>query len=331
MDSESDQINFQNVLYWILGICIISYGIYVVLRKIKDMLESSSSGIKPLVREGMVHKFVEMGKWTTHYLLSGPPRGELVICLHGISSGLFTFDEVEKFLVGHGYQVLRFDFYGRGYSDSPHARYTPEFLSKQLEDLLVALHLDTTKCSVIGHSMGGAVATTFAVQHPEKVYKVVLLAPAGFPTGLDTLIKITRTIPIISDILFYVVVRRTITSHPRRPFSHPDKYPHVVIKFHKKIMQQLEDNPGFLRCYLSTVRNFPLNEMSSTYKRLHSTGLPTLVLWGEEDQIVPFKNIHSCKRMLPNAHFVALQEIGHQLILEEPVRVSQEILNFLQK
>jgi pimeloyl-ACP methyl ester carboxylesterase len=128
------------------------------------------------VREALSGSYVTLSAGVTHYELSGPEDGETVVLIHGGTIPLYAWDAQVSPLRDAGFRVLRYDQFGRGYSDRPNVDYDRAFYRKQLEDLLAALDIESP-VNLIGVSFGGAIAATFAKAHPERVAKLVLIAP----------------------------------------------------------------------------------------------------------------------------------------------------------
>ncbi|WP_150122055.1 alpha/beta fold hydrolase, partial [Sulfitobacter sp. HI0129] len=97
---------------------------------------------------------------------------------------------------------LVYDLYGRGYSDRPRTRQDAQFFHRQLRELLdhVGVGDDIT---LIGYSMGGAIATSFAAEHPGRIQQLVLLAPAGMRVPAGRMINIIRSSPLLGDWLMH--------------------------------------------------------------------------------------------------------------------------------
>ena len=99
-------------------------------------------------------RFAPLSRGATHYQLLGPPGGPLAICVHGLSTPSFVFEALAAFLIGHGYRVLLYDHYGRGYSDRPKGRQDARFFASHLTELLD--HLDLNESfDLYGYSIGG--------------------------------------------------------------------------------------------------------------------------------------------------------------------------------
>src|SRR5687767_5114610 len=134
--------------------------------------------------------FVQLSDGFTHYELSNPEAEETVVLAHGFSVPYFIYDPTFAFLTQAGFRVLRYDLFGRGFSDRPETRYNIDLFVRQLGDLLDALHL-TRPVSLVGLSTGGPITATFTLRIPERVDKLVLIDPVGAkPFGLGRLLKI---------------------------------------------------------------------------------------------------------------------------------------------
>src|SRR5258706_14425412 len=98
--------------------------------------------------------FIQLANGITHYELDGNESGEVVVLVHGFSVPYFIYDPPFKFLTESGFRVLRYDLFGRGFSDRPHCDYNLDLFVNQLADLLDAFRF-TRPVNLIGLSMGG--------------------------------------------------------------------------------------------------------------------------------------------------------------------------------
>ncbi|MEP7137424.1 MAG: alpha/beta hydrolase, partial [Chloroflexota bacterium] len=111
--------------------------------------------------------FIQLSNGVTHYELGGNESGEVVVLVHGFSVPYFIYDPTFEFLTRSGFRVLRYDLFGRGFSDRPHMDYNLDLFIEQLSDLLDTLRF-TPPVNLIGLSMGGLIASAFTVRHPER-------------------------------------------------------------------------------------------------------------------------------------------------------------------
>ena len=144
--------------------------------------EGKSEPLTPALRREVGGSYIALADGITHYQIAGPDDAPLVVMLHGFSVPNFIWDPTFDALAQAGYRVLRYDFFGRGYSDRPHLDYDLDLFTRQLVDLLDALEIETCR-AVFGLSMGGVVAADFAVQHRETAGKAGAVCTRRLPTG----------------------------------------------------------------------------------------------------------------------------------------------------
>src|SRR5919206_4763669 len=97
--------------------------------------------LNELTRKEAPGSFIQLTDGVTHYELSNPERDETVVLIHGFSVPYFIYDPTFEFLTKSGFRVLRYDLFGRGFSDRPDTRYGIDLFVRQLGDLLDALQL----------------------------------------------------------------------------------------------------------------------------------------------------------------------------------------------
>ena len=131
-------------------------------------------------RKSATGQFIKLSDGVVHYEIAGPATGQVVVLIHGVTTPCFVWDHNFQELVNAGFRVLRYDHYGRGFSDRPDGVYDGDLYDRELVQLLQGLKI-RLPVYLTGLSMGGAVAVTFADRHPEMVSKMALFAPAGFP------------------------------------------------------------------------------------------------------------------------------------------------------
>jgi pimeloyl-ACP methyl ester carboxylesterase len=275
-------------------------------------------------RKEAAGSFIALADGITHYELSGPKDGKLVVLVHGFSVPYFIFDPLFEFLIESGFRVLRYDLFGRGYSDRPNTHYDIRFFVKQIEDLLDAL--DINDITLLGLSMGGPVTTAFIEAHPRYVRKHVLIDPSGAKgVKLTTLLKIVR-LPIIGELLLALFGNKNMIRGLASDFFDPA----LVAVFQSKYKVQMEFK-GFKQAILSTMRSGMLDSFLETYKKVGALKKPTLIFWGMEDETTPFEYHTFLLRALPHAEFHAIEKCGHIPHYEKPEIFNPILLEFLSK
>jgi pimeloyl-ACP methyl ester carboxylesterase len=267
--------------------------------------------------------FAQLHDGYTHYELGGPEDGQAVVLVHGFSVPHFIWDPTFEFLTKSGFRVLRYDLFGRGYSDRPRVRYDIDLFCKQLTELLDTLGLENVM--LIGLSLGGPISATFTTRYPKRVQKLVLVDPAGArPVTFPRLLKALTT-PGFGELALGLFGRRQLTKGVESDFYDPAH----VKAFVKKYMVQMKYK-GFMRALLSTMRNGMLGDFSVTYCKIGELGTPTLLFWGRDDRTVPFEHSDDIRAAIPQTEFHAFENCGHIPHYEKPDEANPILLEFLK-
>ncbi len=265
--------------------------------------------------------FARLSAGVTHYELAGPEDGPPIVLVHGFSVPGYIWDPVFEALSAAGFRVLRYDLFGRGFSDRPHARYDRELFDGQLAELVDALAVPRP-LGLAGLSMGGPIAAVFAARRPEQVRRLALLDPAGLPMPESLSIKLVK-LPVIGDWLMARIGDKVLLDNLARDMKTPDEA--YIEKF--KTQMQFK---GFKRALLATMRSGVLTDASDAFRAVGRHGIPTLLIWGEEDQVVPFLHNEIVRQFIPQAEFHAIPEAGHVPHLERPDVVNPILIDFFQ-
>ena len=274
------------------------------------------------VRADLPGKFVELSDGVTHYEIRGPEDGDPVVLIHGLSTPMFAWDPTFKALVENGFRVLRYDIFGRGYSDRPSTTYDMGFFVRQLKELLSALSI-TTRAHLVGWSMGGAISAAFTNHYPEKIDKITFIAPAGFPVNMPASAKLL-TIPVLGKILMSLVGEKSLLKSIDGLFFDAAMKPDYIEKYKKQMRYS-----GFLRAIHSTICNFPFNT-SDDFRRIGDERRPALLIWGEGDEVTPFGNSSLARQLMPGCEYLFVSHAKHAVHYEKPDVVNRKIIAFLK-
>jgi pimeloyl-ACP methyl ester carboxylesterase len=280
--------------------------------------------LNDVIRKHADGSFIELGDGVTHYELSGGPGEIPVVLVHGFSVPYFIYDNTFDFLTASSFQVLRYDLYGRGFSDRPQTKYDIHLFTRQLLHLLDALHMDTVH--LIGLSMGGPITTAFIQQHPDRVEKHILIDPAGTrPIGLPGLLEGIK-LPGVGELVLGLLGSTTMVKRIASDLFDPG----LVDQFQARYAVQMQYK-GFKRAILSTLRSRMLDSFLDIYEHVGKLQKPTLMFWGRNDTTVPFRHSALLLKALPHAEFHAIEDCGHIPHFERPEKVNPILLEFLQK
>ncbi len=276
------------------------------------------------LRENVEGDFVLLPSGYTHYEISNPTAIETVVLVHGFSVPMFIWEPTFRFLTENGYRVLRYDLFGRGYSDRPKAKYNLDFFAAQLHDLLNALNI-TEPINLFGLSMGGPITATFTAQHPERVKKLALFDPAGGDEIPRSLTLKLMEIPLLGELMMGLFGKQSLIKGIAADFYDEE----LIAYFTKRYAPQL-DYQGFGRAILMTIRNDALRNALPTYRKVGELEIPKLLVWGRDDQTVPYDQAAKVVASLPGVRFETIQNSGHIPHYEDADQVNPIILDFLK-
>jgi pimeloyl-ACP methyl ester carboxylesterase len=275
------------------------------------------------LRASTCGSFIRLSNGFTHYELCGPDSGEAVALVHGFSVPYFIFDPTFDFLVDSGFRVLRYDLFGRGFSDRPHVKYNMDLFVDQLRELLDSLNLK--QVNLIGLSMGGAIASVLTVKFPERVRRLVLIDPVGIQSIPLSWIYKAALLPGISELILGMVSTDRMVQSMASCFFNPE---------HGKIFQdqcrvQIQYR-GFKRALLSTLHNKTVDGIPEVYQRLGKLDMPVLLIWGRNDRTLPLEQSRDILSAVPRAEFHIVENCGHIPQYEKPEEVNSILADFLQ-
>jgi pimeloyl-ACP methyl ester carboxylesterase len=274
------------------------------------------------VRASTLGSFIRLSNGYTHYELCGPENGQPVVFVHGFSVPYFIFDPTFSFLVDSGFRVLRYDLFGRGFSDRPHVQYNIDLFVNQLRELLDTFNIK--QVNVIGLSMGGAIASTFTVSFPGRVCGLVLVDSIGtHPVPLSWMCK-AALLPGISELILSLAGTEQIVQGVASDFFNPE----LVKIFECQCRIQMQYR-GFRRALLSTLRNKTVDGIPEVYQRLGKLDMPVLLIWGQDDRTLPFEQSRGILSAVPRAEFRLIENCGHVPHYEKSEEVNPIIQQFL--
>jgi pimeloyl-ACP methyl ester carboxylesterase len=277
------------------------------------------------VREHLPGKTVWLTDGVTYYeesLGTNP-----VILIHGFSVPNFIWDPTFAGLSAAGFRTIRYDLFGRGFSDRPRLRYDKALFVRQLADLMDALRIP--QADLVSLSMGGVIAAEFAYRFPKRVGKLAFIDPAGFDLGLPPSIKLLN-VPVVGEVLLGLLGRfgaGTMLRSMLNDFYQPS--PAAIESFASRYLDQMIYH-GFKRAILSSLRTGMLNEDLDLFRRVGRQDHPVLLIWGKHDKTVPYHYNDTFRQLVPRARFEAIDEAAHIPHFERPAIVNPLLLDFLK-
>jgi pimeloyl-ACP methyl ester carboxylesterase len=257
--------------------------------------------------------------------LAGPAEAPIVVLVPGATIPFFVWDPIIDPLLEAGFRVLRFDLFGRGYSDRPNLRNDPAFFNKQIKELLDALQVKTP-VHLMGIASGGLTSVLYTDQYPNDVSSLFLICPEGHGInhGAPPLMLRLLMTPVIGDYLADVMGDKLLLD---RLNGYSDD-PAIVNEIRNRFTPSIHIK-GFRRSLLSFLRNMPLRDADPVYRRVGERRLPTLIVWGNRDHVTPVALANQVHEAMPHAE-LHLLESGHLPQYEHPAVFIPILLNFFR-
>jgi pimeloyl-ACP methyl ester carboxylesterase len=272
-------------------------------------------------------QFVALPDGVTHYELSGPHEGDVVVLVHGFSVPYYVWDPAFDALTAAGFRALRYDLFGRGYSDRPDAVYGHDLYDRQLLGLLDALELHRP-VHLLGLSMGGVIVVGFAGRHPERVRSLCLVDPAGFPFEMPFGLRLL-TLPPLGEWILDRFGEKLLVSALADDFQDPPDQERFD-DYQRRYRAQMKYR-GFRRALLSTLRSGMLSASAAAYARVGEQTGPVMLIWGREDRTIPFEISEQVRAAIPRAEFHPIDGAGHAPHYEKPTQVNPLLIAFLRR
>jgi pimeloyl-ACP methyl ester carboxylesterase len=250
---------------------------------------------------------------------TGPRDAPALILLHGFGASLDTWEPWAQAL-SQRYRVIRFDLPGFGLTGpDPTGDYTDAREIKILVDLMD--QLGVARASLVGNSLGGRIAFNFAALHPDRVKRLVLVSPDGFASkGFDY--GKAPEIPLIMRALPYVAPRDLLRANLAAAYARPEALTEQTLTRYRDLLLA----PGVRQAILDRTSQVILHDPAPT---LRSVEAPTLLLWGEQDGMIPVSNAEDYLRDMPRATLVRLPNLGHVPFEEDPAASLAPLERFL--
>ena len=254
---------------------------------------------------------------------------EVLLLIHGMAGSSATWREVMPALAQR-YTVVAPDLPGHGESDKPRQDYSLGAHANALRDLMVAIGVDGA--TMVGQSLGGGVALQLAYQHPRHCERLVLVSSGGLGQEVSWILR-ALTFPgveFLMPILFPSFVRgagNTISRGLRRLGL---RAPRLEEEWRGYVsLTDSETREAFLRTLRAVVDIG--GQAVSAHDRLYlSSLLPTLIVWGQRDGIIPVAHAHEAHRAMPGSQLVIFEESGHFPHVEEPARFIESLTGFVE-
>ncbi len=255
-------------------------------------------------------------------------RGSAVLLIHGMAGSSRTWKDVTELLV-RDHTVIAPDLLGHGESAKPMGDYSLGAFATGIRDLLGVL--DVERVTVVGQSLGGGVAMQLAYQHPELVDRLVLVASGGLGREVSWLLR-ALTLPgaeIVMPVLFPSFLADKGNDVSRFLHDKGIRAPHLGEMWRAYAsLSGAKNRSAFVRTLRSVID--PGGQTVSALDRIYlAGGLPTLIIWGDQDPIIPIEHGYAAHQTIEGSRLEVMEGCGHFPHVEQPRRFVEILEDFL--
>ena len=260
----------------------------------------------------MNEKTIEIDGNTIRYVEEGNSTKNLLL-IHGLGASAERWEHVIP-QFAKNYRVLVPDLIGFGLSDKPVVDYTTDYLSEFIRKFLKKLGIDSV--SIIGSSLGGQIGAEFTYQNNSMVEKLVLISPSGI---------MKHSTPALDA--YVMAALYPSDSSASNAFQIMSGSKNIDKKTIKGFVQRMK-LPNAKMAFMSTLLGLKDAEVIS--EKLVSIKSPTLIIWGENDPIIPIKYAQSFVSEIDDCRFVKMENCGHTPYVESPDKFYKIVFDFLK-
>lgn len=269
-------------------------------------------------------QFVAIDGMLVHLRDQGPRDDPApIVLLHGTSASLHTWEGWVAVLQDKR-RVISLDLPGFGLTGPfPDGDYRMSHYSAFLANVLEQLQVP--RAVVTGNSFGGQLAWQFALDHPQRVERLVLVDAAGYPrnaTSMPIGFRLAQ-IPALAPVMANVLPRPMIEASIRNVYGDPDQVSDELIDRYYELTLRAGNRDALRQRFIQA-------EAGQSYTRISELKMPTLILWGGRDELIPPVNAERFKRDIKGSRLVLFDELGHVPQEEDPARTVAVLMGFLE-
>lgn len=268
-------------------------------------------------------KFVEIDGMQVHFRVEGVTKDTLpIVLIHGTGASLHTWEGwVSELKNEHRIITLDLPAYGLtgpnqtgDYSQDFYVSFMEKFLSK----------LKIKRCVLGGNSLGGGITWAYALEHPERVSKMILVDAGGYPMvskSVPIAFQIAR-MPIVGNLFKYILPHSIIEKSLQNVYVHDERITPELIERYYDLSSREGNRKAFIDRMKSSIKN-------DKYIKIKTLNMPTLIIWGKEDGLIPVDVAEKFHKDLPNDTMIIFKDLGHTPMEEDPMLTVKAVKDFL--
>ncbi|WP_334143679.1 alpha/beta fold hydrolase [Rhabdothermincola sp.] len=265
------------------------------------------------------------------YRICGDPAEDrpVLLLVHGMAGSATTWRSVMPSL-GRHHTVIAPDLLGHGTSSKPRHDYSLGNFASLLRDLLIALGVE--RATLVGHSLGGGVVMQLAYQHPERCERLVLVCSGGLGKEVSWILR-ALTLPASEyamPILFPGFVRDVGNAVSRWLGARGIRAPHLEEEWRSYVsLTEPDTRAAFVRTLRGVID--VSGQTVTAHDRLYlARHVPTLIIWGAQDHIIPVSHAHAAHAALPGSRLEIFDDAGHFPHAEQPQKFIDVLDDFVE-
>ena len=268
--------------------------------------------------------FISVDGMDVHFRDEGDATDSIpIVLIHGTGSSLHTFESWTTQLKDD-YRIVRMDLPGYGLTGPfPDRNYSIDNYVDFLRHFLASLGIE--KCVLGGNSLGGGIAWRFTAKYPDMVDKLILIDASGYPSKAKSVplaFRIAQT-PVVKHIFTFITPRFVAKSSIENVFADKTKVTDALVDRYFELTLRKGNRQAF-------IDKFEAKNDTSTYHTIKLIEQRTLVLWGEQDKLIPVDRAYQFHDDLPNDTLVIMRNSGHVPMEENPNQSVETVISFLR-
>lgn len=305
------------IITTIFGFSALYWKSDIPLEKLKEKYTNSDS------------KFIEVDGMSVHYRVEGLAQDSIpIVLLHGTGASLHTWDGWVNALKSER-KIIRLDLPAYGLTGpNPTSDYSQEFYATFINDFLTKLGVK--QCIISGNSLGGSIAWNYAVKYPEKVSKMILVDAGGYPMKSKS-VPIAFQVagwPLIKNLFKYVTPRSIVQKSVENVYADKSKVTEILIDRYFELSLREGNRQAFID-RMSEFRNKGILNIKTA--KIKDLLMPTLIIWGDKDLLIPLEVGEKFHADLPNDTLVVFKNLGHTPMEEDAAKTVVAVKEFLKR
>ncbi len=265
----------------------------------------------------MQERWVRVQGLKIRYLESGDSNNKHILFIHGLGSSADRWLDIPDALSLY-FHAIAVDLPGFGRSDKPSTvNYTIKEFREFIVGLMKEIGINDGKTSIIGHSLGGYIATEVAIEYKSLVKKLVLIDSSGMLKQPTPLLRQYLKAAMNPSKLAVRKVFEQMVADPTR----------VSSKLIESFIDRMK-SPGAKYAFKCTLENSANTQIGLSRLRM-IRDMPTLILWGSKDRVIPLAHSSFFKKAIKGSHIAIIQDAGHAPFSEKPALVCEMLHEFL--